>query len=113
MHGCAEKPDFTLSLVYSRKKCLLKIENSHKKSAGEKRAQKSVSSFSYGRNYLFLTFMARRRMPPLDFTSFENFVFVVKIGLLSHVWEASSQKLEGSFKKPIDVQSKTSTCLRN
>jgi hypothetical protein len=85
MHGCAEKPDFTLSLVYSRKKCNLKIEKSHKKSTGEKRAKKSISSFSYGRNSLFLTFMARRSMPPIDFTSSENFVFVMKIGLLSDV----------------------------
>jgi hypothetical protein len=79
-NGCAEKRDFALSLVYSRKKSLLKIENSHKKSAGETRAEKSVSAFSYGCNSLFLTFMARRRMPPLDFTSSENFDH-----LLSHV----------------------------
>jgi hypothetical protein len=113
MDGCAQKPDCIASVVYFMKKCSCKIERTYKKSPAEKRAKKSVSSLSYGRNSLFLPFMSRRRMAPLDFTSSENFVFGMKIELLTRVCGASSQKLEASVEKPIDDESKTSTCRRN
>jgi hypothetical protein len=45
-------------------------------------------------------------MPPLDFISSENFVFATQIELTCLRYP---QKLDPSFEKPIDAESKTWT----
>jgi hypothetical protein len=81
MDGCAEWPDSVLSLVYSRKWSLFKIEWGYKKSSSDNSVKQSVCSFGSGRNSLFPTFRSPRRMTPFDFTSSGNFLFVTKIDI--------------------------------